>query len=86
MGQKIKDSLLRKYSLGEKITKKVVYLLFINLDNLGKNERGRLKHKISGHVPTGLNDGRFREFTSISFDLVDAKQLESYGVSCTVKQ
>ena len=87
MGVKIKDSLLRKYSLGEKITKKVIYLLLINLDKLGEFERGLLKTKISGHIPTGLNDDRFCEFTNISFDLVDAKKLQdTYGVTCTARQ
>lgn len=86
MGAKIKDSLLRKYSLGEKITKKVLYLLVVNLDKLGEFERGLLKAKISGHVPTGLNNNSFREFTNISFDLVDIKQLGRYGITCTAKQ
>lgn len=86
MGEKIKDSLLRKYSLGEKIVKNVVYLLFINLDKLGERERGLLKTKINGYVPTGLNDNKFCEFTEISFDLVSAEQLKSYGITCTVKQ
>jgi len=85
MGAKIKDSLLRKYSLDEKITKKVVYLLLINLDKLGEFERGLLKVRISGHVPTGLNNNRFINFTNISFDLVDKKQLETYGINCMVK-
>ena len=85
MGEKIKDSLLRKYSLGEKITKKVVYLLMINLDKLGEFERGLLKERISGHVPIGLNESRFCEFTNISFDLVNAEQLKSYGIICAAK-
>ena len=85
MGCKIKDSLLRKYSLGETIAKKVVYLLFINLDKLGERERGMLKEKINGHVPTGLNDERFSAFTNITFDLVNAEQLKNYGIKCTQK-
>ena len=86
MGSKIKDSLLRKYSLGEEITKSVIYLLLVNLDKLGAFERGLLQVKISGHVPTGLNKDNFCKFTNISFDLVDLKQLEAYGITCTVKQ
>ena len=86
MGEKIKDSLLRKYSLGEKFTKKVVFLLLINLDKLGERERGMLKARISGHVPLGLNDSRYSEFTSISFDLVNAERLKSYGIICTAKR
>jgi len=85
MGAKIKDSLLRKYSLGEEITKKVLYILFINLDKLSEHERGLLKAKISGYVPTGLNDSRFCKFTDISFDLVNAEQLKLYGINCTTK-
>jgi hypothetical protein len=55
----IKDSLLRRCAEGEKFTKKVMYLLFINLDKLGEFERGLLKTKINGHIPLGLNDARF---------------------------
>jgi len=86
MGVKIKDSLLRQYALGKSFTKKVVYLLFINLDKLGESERGllKLKSKINGHVPTGLNDDMFGAFTGISFDLVNAKQLKTHGISCAV--
>ncbi|MCL2086304.1 MAG: hypothetical protein FWH05_01760 [Oscillospiraceae bacterium] len=85
MGETIKDSLLRKYALGEKISKAVIYLLFVNFDALGAEERGRLKAKISGHVPTGLKDERFTEFTNITFDLVNATQLkERHDISCTV--
>jgi len=85
MGAKIKDSLLRKYSLGEQFNKKVVFLLFINLDKFGEIDRGRLRAKISGHVPTGLNADRFPAFTSISFDLLNAEQLKNYGIICTEK-
>ena len=84
MGGKIKDSLLRKYAMGDKFTKEVVYLLLINLDNLSAHERGRLKEKIAGHVPTGLNKACFCEFSRISFDLVNIDRLKSYGVVCTV--
>ncbi len=75
MGVKIKDSLLRCYASGKKFTKKVVYLLFFNLDQLGAFENGLLKEKISGHVPGGLNGSRFGEFTAISFELANAEQL-----------
>ncbi len=85
MGMKIKDSLLRHYASGETFAKKVVYLLLINLDNLGENERGRLKEKISGHVPSGLNHSRFGAFTEISFKLVNAEQLKTYGICCSTK-
>ena len=85
MGAKIKDSLLRKYSLGEQFNKKVVFLLFINLDKFGEIERGRLLSKVCGHVPMGLNEPRFPAFTSISFDLVNAEQLKNYGIICTEK-
>lgn len=85
MGAKIKDSLLRRYAEGTVLTKKAMYLLFINLDKLGEFERGLLKAKISGHVPTGLNDTRFNAFTEISFDLVNAIQLEQYGIICADK-
>ena len=85
MGVKIKDSLLRRYAMGESITKRVVYLLFINLKDLGEFERGLLKEKISGHIPTGLNESRFPAFSSIGFDLVNMEQVKNYGIICTAK-
>ncbi len=86
MGAKIKDSLLRRYAEGFEFTKKVVYLLLINLDNLGEYERGLLKLKISGHIPTGLKDPRFSAFKEISFDLLNAKNMKQYGIICTAVQ
>ena len=83
MGEKIKDSLLRKYSLGAAFDKKVVYLLLINLDKLSAFERGLLMTKISGHIPTGLNEDRFSAFSEISFDLVNAEKIRQYGISCS---
>ena len=85
MGEKIKDSLLRRYAEGSVFTKKVMYLLFIHHDELGAYDRGFLKTKISGHVPTGLNDARFNSFTEISFDLVNAEKLMKYGIVCEDK-
>jgi hypothetical protein len=85
MGAKIKDSLLRKYAENHSFTKKIVYLLFINLDKLGEFERGMLKAKISGHVPTGLNHSRFNAFTGISFNLVNIEQIIHYGIVCKNK-
>jgi hypothetical protein len=82
MGEKIKDSLLRKYSLGDEFTKDVAYVLVIHLNALTAYERGRLKEKISGHVPTGLNKPHFKKFTELSFDLVDVGQLRRYGIKC----
>ena len=86
MGEKIKNSLLRRYAEGDTFAKKVMYLLFINLDKLGEFERGLLKAKISGHIPTGLNDARFNAFTEVSFDLVNADQLKQYGILSTDRQ
>jgi hypothetical protein len=85
MGGKIKDSLLRRFAEGDVFTKKVIYLLLINLDKLGEFERGLLKEKISGHIPTGLNDVRFSAFNEISFDLVNTSQLGQYGIVCSDK-
>lgn len=83
MGQKIKDSLLRKYALGEKIINKIVFLLLINFDNLGSNERRILYERICGYIPTGLNDERYKNFSKISFNLVDIEQLKLYNILCT---
>lgn len=85
IGQKIKDSLLCKYATGAKLSKSIIYLIFINLDNLGKSERGRLKEKIRGHIPTGLYSNKYSSFPSITFDVVDKEQLNEYGIICTSK-
>ena len=85
MGVKIKDSILRRYTLGDKFTKEVIYLLLINQDELGEYERGLLKTRISDHVPSGLNSNIYKEFTRISFDLVNANQLKFHGIECTSK-
>lgn len=85
IGQKFKDSLLRKLALGEIITKKIEYLIFINLDNLGEKVRGRLKEKISGYIPTGLNSNDFTALENIAFKLVDKEQMKSYNITCTHK-
>jgi len=71
MGGKIKDSLLRKYAEGYTFQKRVKYLFLFNMKKLGAQERIQLFDRIKGHVPTGLDDARFRAFTEISFDLVN---------------
>jgi hypothetical protein len=80
MGEKIKDSLLRRYALGNQFTKKVVYLLFIHLDKLSPHERGRLAEKITGHIPIGLNHHRFDKFHKLEFALVNSEELKQYGI------
>jgi hypothetical protein len=85
MGEKIKDSLLRKYALGHEFLKNVCYLLFINVDNFAPEELGRLKEKISGYIPTGLNNKKYNSFTKITFELVNREQLKNHNISCTVK-
>jgi len=85
IGGKIKDSLLREFAAGKTFAKPVVYLLLINLDRLGASELGRLKEKISGYIPIGLNKSSFSAFTEIKFDVVNAEQLKQYGIICTEK-
>ena len=85
MSSKMKDSLLRIYAEGGSFAKNVIYLLFIHLDKLSAEERGRLKLKISGHIPTGLNNDRFTAFGKISFKLVDVQLLKRYCIICTEK-
>ncbi|MCL2527844.1 MAG: hypothetical protein FWE42_05425 [Defluviitaleaceae bacterium] len=85
ISQNVKDSLLRKYVLGEVITKKVIYLIFINLDKLGQKERRRLKEKLHGYIPTGFNEGKYIHFKGISYDIVNAEQIKTYGITCTTK-
>jgi hypothetical protein len=85
MGEKIKDSLLRLYAEGYTFAKRVTYLLLLNLDEFGEQERGHLKEKLSGHIPTGLNDNRFKAFNEIVFDVVNDEKLRTYGIICTEK-
>jgi hypothetical protein len=86
MGEKIKDSLLRRYAEGAVFAKKVKYLLLINLDKLSARELGQLKVRINGHVPKGLSSTRFTAFSEISFDVVTVNQLEQYSISCSAVQ
>jgi hypothetical protein len=84
MGEKIKNSLLMLYAEGKTFTKNVLYLLFINFDDLKADERRHLSEKILGFIPTGLNNlKRFPAFKRIDFKLVDAKRLKQYGINCT---
>jgi len=85
MGAKIKDSLLSLYARGNIFTKNVVYLLFINFDDLKASERLLLFDKIRGQVPTGLNNNWFSAFKELKFRLVDAKKLKRYGIVCSDK-
>ena len=85
MGSKIKDSLLSLYARGDKITKNVVYLLFINFDDLKAAERQLLFDRINGQIPTGLNNNLFSAFKEIKFKLVNADKIRKYGIICTSK-
>ena len=85
MGSKIKDSLLSLYAKGNVFTKNVVYLLFINFDDLKAAERQLLFDRICGQIPTGLNNDLFTAFKEIKFKLVNAERLRKYGVICTSK-
>ena len=83
IGQKLRDTIISKYAKGEGFTKRIVFIVVINLENLTNAERGNLKTKINGYIPIGLNDCNFTNFTNISFDLVNAEQLKTYGIICT---
>ena len=84
IGQKIRDSIIYKYGRGEKFAKRVVFIVVINLESLGQSELGNLKNKINGYIPTWLNSEEFVDFKSISFDLVNAEQLnKSYRICCS---
>ena len=80
---KIKDSLLRRYASGEKMHKKVIYLLLINCDKLGANERLLIYEKMQGAMPTGLNNKKFCAFKKFSFYITDVAELAQYKIVCT---
>ena len=85
IGSKLKDSILRKYVTGEILrgfNKRIVYLFFVNFDILGAVERGKLKERISNHIP-GSRRGLFPDML---FDLVDIAKLKEHGIICTAKQ
>jgi len=44
-----------------------------------------LQDKISGYIPTGLNDAKYGAFTNIVFEAVDAERLQFYGITCTTR-
>ena len=84
IGQKLKDSLLRKYARGEPICKNVVYLLLINLSGLDAHTRGRMSENIhNGHIPVPLSRSEYSAFSKIDFKIVDADQIKTYGINCT---
>ena len=83
MAQKLKDSLLRRYAQGESLNKSVVFLLLINMNALTPRERTVLYDKIRGHIPTGLKNSQFSAFNSVTFELVNANQIKTYGIICT---
>ena len=85
MGAKIKDSLLSLYAKGDMFTKNVIYLLFVNFDDLKAAERQLLFDKIRGQIPTGLNNDSFIAFKKLKFRLVNAEKLKKYGIICTNK-
>lgn len=85
MGCKIKDSILSLYAKGEQFTKNVIYLLFINFDDLKAAERQLLFERLRGQIPTGLNNERFSAFREIKFQIVDARHLRKYGIICSGK-
>ena len=84
IGQKLKDSLLRKFAQGEIICKNVVYLLFINLNDLDAQTRGLMRENIcNGHIPVPLNRSEYSAFSKIDFKIIDANQIKTYGINCT---
>jgi hypothetical protein len=82
IGMKIKDSLLRRYAQAQSFSKMIVFLLIIKFPSskFKYNERRNLYERISGYIPTGLNDSKYSAFNSISFDIVLIDELKSkYG-------
>jgi len=85
MGIKIKDSLLRRYAQAKHFSKDVVFLLIINISSFTGYECERLYNRFNGHIPTGLNDSKYKAFSSIFFDLVLLDELhKKYGFDVTI--
>jgi hypothetical protein len=78
IGMKIKDSLLKKYAEGYSYTKPIVALLIMKLDKLNAKQRQRLFSKISGYIPTGLNNG-YTQFSRIKFEILKLSNTNKYG-------
>jgi len=87
IGMKVKDSLLRRYAQAKPFSKKIVFLLVIKFPSskFKFNERRNLHERVSGYIPTGLNDSKYKAFNSIYFDIVLIDELQSnYGFDVTV--
>jgi len=86
IGMKVKDSLLRRYAQAKSFSKEIVFLLVIKLSSskFKPNERRNLYDRVSGYIPTGLNDSKYMAFKSIFFDIVLVDELQSkYGFDVT---
>jgi hypothetical protein len=83
IGTKIKDSLLRKYADGYSFTKPVIALLIMKQSEILAEQRLKLFDRIKGHIPTGLNNLTFANFTNIMFDMPKISDTEKYGFTVT---
>lgn len=72
MSGKFKDTLLCRWAFDEQYNKPIRYIILLQFDRFGKAERGRLKTKILGRLPSGLNKKEFKRRINIwGFNLVD---------------
>jgi len=86
MGVKIKDSLLRQYALGKYFPKDIIFMLIIKLSSFTGYEREKLFRRFDGHIPTGLNDSKYKAFSNISFEMPRIEELKSkYGFDVRIK-
>jgi hypothetical protein len=79
IGMKLKDTLLKRYAEGQKISKPIKFLLLLKCEALGAKDWVRLVEAIRGYVPSGLTG--FPDFQySITFDVPKFNSLkEKYG-------
>jgi len=59
MGNKFKDTLLRRWACNESLEKPIVCIFILELPSLSKTEIGKMKNKIHNRIPFSLNKAQF---------------------------
>jgi len=73
---KIKDSLLKKIALGQKIAKPVTYILVLEYKALDSSQRRRLYLDIGSNIPR-FSEPEYTAIHSIKFDLCSKTEYDS---------
>jgi hypothetical protein len=89
MGMKFKDSMFRWVISGRELEKPIVLLLVVNPPTkLKPKERMKLRDRINGYIPTGINakPERYPKIKTVFFDMPTVEDVkERYGFRVTVQ-